>query len=113
MAESNPGLCITLTPHGLSGLPSDLKYFPFSGLFKNVLGVRGVVISMIFLAVLPGLKMLASGLTGFLVLQNTNRPSVMYALKIVDLTKRHEGELVVAELAMLRFLLGVTKIDRI
>lgn len=82
-----------------------------SGLFKNVLGVRGVVISMIFLAVLPRLKMLASGLTGFLGLQNTNRPSVMYALKIVCLTKRHE--LVVAELAMLRFLLGVTKIDRI
>ena len=41
------------------------------------------------------------------------RPSMMYGLETVPLTKRHEAELEVAELKMLRFSLGVTRWDKI
>ncbi|KAK3568487.1 hypothetical protein QTP86_008540 [Hemibagrus guttatus] len=41
------------------------------------------------------------------------RPAMMYGLETVSLRKRQESELEVAELKMLRFSLGVTRLDRI
>ena len=41
------------------------------------------------------------------------RPSMLYGLEAVGLTKRQEAELEVAEMKMLRFSLGVTKMDRV
>ncbi|XP_060718066.1 uncharacterized protein LOC132840435 [Tachysurus vachellii] len=41
------------------------------------------------------------------------RPAVLYGLETVSLKKRQESELEVAELKMLRFSLGVTRLDRI
>jgi len=41
------------------------------------------------------------------------RPALMYGLETVALTKKQEAELEVAEMKMLRFALGVTKLDRI
>ncbi|KAJ8375265.1 hypothetical protein SKAU_G00058450 [Synaphobranchus kaupii] len=41
------------------------------------------------------------------------RPAMLYGLETVALTKRQEGELEVAELKMLRFSLGVTRMDKI
>ncbi|KAI5085876.1 hypothetical protein C0J45_23571, partial [Silurus meridionalis] len=41
------------------------------------------------------------------------RPAMLYGLEIVALSKRQEVELEVAELKMLRFSLGVTRVDRI
>ena len=41
------------------------------------------------------------------------RPAMMYGLETVALTKRQEAELEVAELRMLRFSLGVTRMDKI
>ena len=41
------------------------------------------------------------------------RPAMLYGLEAVALTKRQEVELEVAELKMLRFSLGVTRMDRI
>ncbi|KAK3565151.1 hypothetical protein QTP86_000368 [Hemibagrus guttatus] len=41
------------------------------------------------------------------------RPAMLYGLETVSLRKRQESELEVAELKMLRFSLGVTRLDRI
>ncbi|KAI5621974.1 hypothetical protein C0J50_18358 [Silurus asotus] len=41
------------------------------------------------------------------------RPALLYGLETVALSKRKEVELEVAELKMLRFLLGVTRMDKI
>ncbi|XP_058265331.1 uncharacterized protein zgc:85858 isoform X2 [Hemibagrus wyckioides] len=41
------------------------------------------------------------------------RPTMLYGLEAVSLRKRQESELEVAELKMLRFSLGVTRLDRI
>lgn len=41
------------------------------------------------------------------------RPAMLYGMETVALTKRQEAELEVAELRMLRFSLGVTRMDRI
>ncbi|KAK3538125.1 hypothetical protein QTP70_030292 [Hemibagrus guttatus] len=41
------------------------------------------------------------------------RPAMLYGLETVSLSKRQESELEVAELKMLRFSLGVTRLDRI
>ncbi|KAF7696815.1 hypothetical protein HF521_005233 [Silurus meridionalis] len=41
------------------------------------------------------------------------RPAMLYGLETVALRKRQEVELKVAELKMLRFSLGVTRMDRI
>ena len=41
------------------------------------------------------------------------RPAMLYGLEIVALTKRQEAEMEVAELKMLRFSLGVTRMDKI
>ncbi|KAK3524371.1 hypothetical protein QTP70_028025, partial [Hemibagrus guttatus] len=41
------------------------------------------------------------------------RPAMLYGLETVSLKKRQESELEVAELKMLRFSLGVTRLDRI
>ena len=41
------------------------------------------------------------------------RPAMLYGLETVALTKRQEAELEVAELKMLRFSLGVTRMDKI
>ena len=41
------------------------------------------------------------------------RPAMLYGLETVALTKSQEAELEVAELKMLRFVLGVTRMDRI
>ncbi|KAK3543468.1 hypothetical protein QTP70_022062, partial [Hemibagrus guttatus] len=41
------------------------------------------------------------------------RPAMLYGLETVSLRKRQESELQVAELKMLRFSLGVTRLDRI
>ncbi|KAK3548966.1 hypothetical protein QTP70_022654, partial [Hemibagrus guttatus] len=41
------------------------------------------------------------------------RPAMLYGLETVSLRKRQESELEVAELKMLRFALGVTRLDRI
>ncbi|MCJ8736618.1 hypothetical protein PDJAM_G00014560 [Pangasius djambal] len=41
------------------------------------------------------------------------RPAMLYGLETVSLRKRQESELEVAELKMLRFFLGVTRLDRI
>ncbi|KAJ8376011.1 hypothetical protein SKAU_G00065910 [Synaphobranchus kaupii] len=41
------------------------------------------------------------------------RPAMLYGLETVALTKIQEGELEVAELKMLRFSLGVTRMDKI
>ena len=40
------------------------------------------------------------------------RPAMLYGLETVALTKRQEAELEVAELKMLRFSLGVTKMEK-
>lgn len=39
------------------------------------------------------------------------RPAMLYGLEVVALAKRKEAELEVAELRMLRFLLGVKRMD--
>ena len=41
------------------------------------------------------------------------RPAMLFGLEVVPLTKRQEKELEVAELKMLRFSLGVSRVDRI
>ena len=41
------------------------------------------------------------------------RPAMLYVLETVALTKRQEAEMEVAELKMLRFSLGVTRMDKI
>ena len=41
------------------------------------------------------------------------RPAMVYGLDTVALTKRQEAEMEVAELKMLRFSLGVTRMDQI
>ena len=41
------------------------------------------------------------------------RPSMLYGLEMAALTKKQEAELEVAELKMLRFSLGVTRMDKI
>ena len=41
------------------------------------------------------------------------RPAMLYGLETVALTKRQEAEMEVAELKMLRFSLGVTRMDMI
>ena len=41
------------------------------------------------------------------------RPAMLYGLETVPLTKRQEAEMEVAELKMLRFSLGVTRMDKI
>ena len=41
------------------------------------------------------------------------RPAMLYGLETVPLTKKQEAELAVAELKMLRFSLGVTRMDKI
>ena len=41
------------------------------------------------------------------------RPAMLYRLETVALTKRQEAEMEVAELKMLRFSLGVTRMDKI
>ena len=41
------------------------------------------------------------------------RPAMLYRLETLALTKRQEAEMEVAELKMLRFSLGVTRIDKI
>ena len=41
------------------------------------------------------------------------RPAMVYRLEMVALTKRREAEMEVAELKMLRFSLGVTRMDKI
>ena len=41
------------------------------------------------------------------------RPAMLYSLETVPLTKKQEAELAVAELKMLRFSLGVTRMDKI
>ena len=41
------------------------------------------------------------------------RPAMLYGLEAVALTKSQKAELVVAELKMLRFSLGVMRMDRI
>ena len=41
------------------------------------------------------------------------RPAMLYGLDTVALTKRQEAEMEVAELNMLRFSLGVTRMDKI
>ena len=40
-------------------------------------------------------------------------PAMLYGLETVALTKRQEAEMEVAELKMLRFSLGVTRMDKI
>ena len=40
------------------------------------------------------------------------RPAMLYGLETVALTKRQEAEMEVAELKMLRFSLGVTRMDK-
>ena len=41
------------------------------------------------------------------------RPAMLYGLETVPLTKKQEAELAVAELKMLRFALGVTRLNKI
>ena len=41
------------------------------------------------------------------------RPAILYGLETVPLIKKQEAELAVAELKMLRFSLGVTRMDKI
>ena len=43
----------------------------------------------------------------------TARPAMLYGLETVALTKRLEKEMGVAELKLLRFSLGVTRMDKI
>ncbi|MCJ8736381.1 hypothetical protein PDJAM_G00257710 [Pangasius djambal] len=47
------------------------------------------------------------------VYETVVRPAMLYGLETVALRKRQESELEVAELEMLRFSLGVTRLDRI
>ncbi|KAK3562819.1 hypothetical protein QTP86_010400, partial [Hemibagrus guttatus] len=47
------------------------------------------------------------------VYRSVVRPAMLYGLETVSLRKRQESELEVAELKMLRFSLGVTRLDRI
>ncbi|MCJ8730045.1 hypothetical protein PDJAM_G00112890 [Pangasius djambal] len=47
------------------------------------------------------------------VYETVVRPAMLYGLETVALRKRQESELEVAELKMLRFSLGVTRLDRI
>ncbi|KAK3556890.1 hypothetical protein QTP70_022395 [Hemibagrus guttatus] len=48
-----------------------------------------------------------------MVYRTVVRPAMLYGLETVSLRKRQESELEVAELKMLRFSLGVTRLDRI
>ena len=41
------------------------------------------------------------------------RPAMLYGLETVALTKRQEAEMEVAKLKMLRFALGVTRVNKI
>ena len=41
------------------------------------------------------------------------KPAMLYGMETVAMTKRQEGELEVAELRMLRFAMGVTRMDKI
>ena len=41
------------------------------------------------------------------------RPAMLYGLETVALTRRQEADMEVAELKMLRFSLGVTRLDKI
>ena len=41
------------------------------------------------------------------------RPALLYGLEAVALTKKQEAELEVAEMRMLRFSLGISRIDKI
>ncbi|MGL4877156.1 hypothetical protein, partial [Paraclostridium dentum] len=47
------------------------------------------------------------------VFKTVVRPAMLYSLETVALRKRQEAELEVAELKMLRFSLGGTRLDRI
>ena len=47
------------------------------------------------------------------VYKTVMRPAMLYGLETVALGKRQEAELEVAEMKMLRFSLGVTRMDRI
>ena len=47
------------------------------------------------------------------VYETAVRPAMMYGLETVAVTKRHEAVLEVAELKMLRFAMGVTRLDKI
>ncbi|KAK3521254.1 hypothetical protein QTP70_001548 [Hemibagrus guttatus] len=60
----------------------------------------------------PELLKFADDTTGK-VYNTVVRPAMLYGLETVSLRKRQESELEVAELKMLRFSLGVTRLDRI
>ena len=45
------------------------------------------------------------------IFKTVMRPAVMYDLKALALSKRQEAELEVAQMRILRFALGVTKLD--
>lgn len=47
------------------------------------------------------------------VYKTVGRPAMLYGLVLMALTKRQEAELELAELKMIRFFLGVTRIYRI
>ena len=47
------------------------------------------------------------------VYETAVRPAMMYGLETVAVTKRHEAGLEMAELKMLRFAMGVTRLDKI
>ena len=47
------------------------------------------------------------------VYETAVRPAMMYGLETVAVTKRHEAELEVAELKMLKFAMGVTRLEKI
>ncbi|KAK3531584.1 hypothetical protein QTP70_024969, partial [Hemibagrus guttatus] len=55
----------------------------------------------------------SNGECGKEVYRTVVRPAMLYGLETVSLRKRQESELEVAELKMLRFSLGVTRLDRI
>ena len=54
-----------------------------------------------------------SGETKGKIYKTAVRPALLYGLETVATTKKHEAELEVAELRMLRWSLGVTRLDRI
>ncbi|KAK3540325.1 hypothetical protein QTP70_029588, partial [Hemibagrus guttatus] len=57
-------------------------------------------------------RKISAGIKGK-VYRTVVRPAMLYGLETVSLKKRQESELEVAELKMLRFSLGVTRLDRI
>ena len=114
-------ICNTSVMNGI--FPDRMKIARVIPLFKNgdvkeFSNYRSVSILPQFSKILE--KVFHNRLMSFIndkqILNNSQfgfRPAMLYGLETVALTKRQEAEMEVAELKMLRFSLGVTRMDKI